>query len=74
MGQPAGGDRHRPLPDDVSEVTWQQLVPNVYSIDSAAWSPRGNKRWQDAHPDAWEDADRWLTDALTPDEFDAQVA
>ncbi len=61
-------------PDDISELTWQQLVPNVVSIDSAAWSPRGNRRWQDAHPDAWEDADRWLADALEPDEFDAQVA
>ena len=61
-------------PDDISELTWQQLVPNVVSIDSAAWSPRGNRRWQDAHPDAWDDADRWLVEALTPDEFDSQVA
>jgi poly-gamma-glutamate biosynthesis protein PgsC/CapC len=59
-------------PEDLSGVTWQQLVPNVYSIDSAAWSPKGNRRWQDAHPDAWEDADRWLAEALTPDEFDAR--
>jgi poly-gamma-glutamate biosynthesis protein PgsC/CapC len=61
-------------PEETSELTWQQLVPNVVSIDSAAWSPRGNRRWQDAHPGAWEDADRWLVEALTPDEFDSQVA
>lgn len=60
--------------DEPVEVTWQLLIPNVYSIDSSAWSPRGNKRWQDAHPDAWDDADRWLADALTPDEYDSQVA
>lgn len=70
----------RPVPDkatapeDLSKITWQQLVPNVYSIDSAAWSPKGNKRWQDAHPDAWDDAEGWLTDALTPDERRSQVA
>ena len=54
--------------------SWHDLVPNVYSIDSSAWSRRGNKRWQDAHPGAWDDADRWLADALAPDEFDSQVA
>jgi poly-gamma-glutamate biosynthesis protein PgsC/CapC len=56
------------------DVSWNELVPNVYSIDSTAWSPRGNKRWQDAHPDAWEDADRWLADALTPRDRDSRVA
>jgi poly-gamma-glutamate biosynthesis protein PgsC/CapC len=62
------------VPDDVSDLEWTDLVPNVYSIDSTAWSPRGNKRWQDAHPDAWEDADRWLADALTPRDRDSRVA
>ncbi len=72
----------RPVPDkpavttseDISGVTWQQLVPNVYSIDSTAWSPKGNRRWQDAHPDIWDDAEGWLTDALAPAERDSQVA
>ena len=45
---------------------WRELVPTVLSIDSSAWSPKGNQRWQDLHPDAWEDADRWLAEALTP--------
>jgi hypothetical protein len=62
------------VPDEHPVVTWHELVPNVYSIDSTAWSPKGNRRWQDAHPDAWEDADRWLADALTASEFDSQVA
>ena len=62
------------VPDDLSGLDWTDLVPNVYSIDSTAWSARGNKRWQDAHPDAWEDADRWLADALTPRERDSRVA
>ncbi len=62
------------VPDDISSLDWKELVPNVYSIDSTGWSPRGIKRWQDAHPDAWEDADRWLAEALTPDERDSRVA
>jgi hypothetical protein len=62
------------VPDDLSGLDWSDLVPNVYSIDSTAWSAKGNKRWQDAHPDAWEDADRWLADALTPRERDSRVA
>jgi hypothetical protein len=61
-------------PDEHPVVSWHELVPTVYSIDSTAWSPKGNRRWQDAHPDAWEDADRWLADALTASEFDSQVA
>ena len=60
--------------DDLSEIDWAAFVPNVYSIDSTGWSAKGNKRWQDAHPDAWEDADRWLAEALTPLERDTQVA
>ncbi len=62
------------VPDDLSSLDWKELVPNVYSIESTAWSPRGIKRWQDAHPDAWEDADRWLAEALTPSDFDSRVA
>ena len=62
------------VPDDLSGLDWSDLVPNVYSIDSTAWSAKGNKRWQDAHPDAWEDADRWLADALTPRDRDSRVA
>jgi poly-gamma-glutamate biosynthesis protein PgsC/CapC len=62
------------VPDDLSSLDWADLVPNVYSIDSTAWSAKGNKRWQDAHPDAWEDADRWLADALTPRDRDSRVA
>ena len=56
------------------DVDWSDLVPKVYSIDSSAWNPKGNKRWQDAHPDAWEDADRWLADALAPRDRDSRVA
>ena len=62
------------VPDDLSSLDWKELVPNVYSIDSTGWSARGNKRWQDAHPDAWDDADRWLAEALTPDEGASRVA
>jgi len=62
------------VPDDLSEIDWAAFVPNVYSIDSTGWSAKGNKRWQDAHPDAWEDADRWLAEALTPLERETQVA
>ena len=62
------------VPDDLSSLDWTDLVPNVYSIDSTAWSAKGNKRWQDAHPDAWEDADRWLADALTPRDRGSRVA
>ncbi|MDP9463094.1 MAG: poly-gamma-glutamate biosynthesis protein PgsC/CapC [Actinomycetota bacterium] len=62
------------VPDDLSGVTWRELVPNVYSIGSTAWSVKGHKRWQDAHPEAWEDADRWLSEALTPREYDSKVA
>ena len=53
--------------------TGAAFVPNVYSIDSTGWSATGNKRWQSAHPDAWEDADRWLAEALTPDDRDLRV-
>lgn len=67
-------DKAAAAPEDLSDITWQQLVPNVYSIDSTAWSPKGNRRWQDAHQDAWEDAEGWLTDALTPAERRSQVA
>jgi poly-gamma-glutamate biosynthesis protein PgsC/CapC len=56
------------------EVDWNEFVPHVYSIESTGWSAKGNKRWQDAHPDAWEDADRWLADALTPRDRDSRVA
>ena len=49
-------------------------MPKVYPIESTAWSPKGNKRWQDAHPDAWEDADRWLAEVLTPSDRDSRVA
>jgi poly-gamma-glutamate biosynthesis protein PgsC/CapC len=62
------------VPDDLSGFDWSELVPNVYSIDSTGWNLKGNKRWQDAHPDAWEDADRWLADALTPRTRDSRVA
>ena len=62
------------VPDDLSELDWTDLVPKVYSIDSAAWSAKGNKRWQDAHPDEWEDADRWLAEALMPREHGSRVA
>jgi poly-gamma-glutamate biosynthesis protein PgsC/CapC len=62
------------VPDDLSRIDWAAYVPNVYSIDSTGWSAKGNKRWQDAHPDAWEDADRWLAEALTPAEGTAKVA
>ena len=62
------------VPDDISDLDWKELVPNVYSIDSTAWSPKGIKRWQDAHPDAWEDADRWLADALAPEDRNSRVA
>lgn len=68
---------HQPaalVPDDLSGLRWDELVPKVYPIESTAWSPKGNKRWQDAHPDAWEDADRWLAEALTPSERDSRVA
>jgi poly-gamma-glutamate biosynthesis protein PgsC/CapC len=63
------------VPDDqdLSDITWQELVPKVVSIGSTAWSNKGNQRWQDAHPDAWEDADRWLAEALAP-QREAQVA
>ena len=64
-----------PCPPPHQSVDWTDLVPNVYSIDSTAWSAKGNKRWQDAHPDVWEDADRWLADALRPRETaDSRVA
>jgi len=62
------------VPDDLSAIDWAAYVPNVYSIDSTGWSVKGNKRWQDAHPDAWEDADRWLAEALTPQDRDSRVA
>ncbi len=62
------------VPDDPSGITWRELLPNVYSIDSTAWSPKGHKRWQDAHPDAWNDADRWLSEALSAGEWEAKVA
>jgi poly-gamma-glutamate biosynthesis protein PgsC/CapC len=62
------------VPDDLSQLDWSDLVPNVLSIDSTAWSAKGNKRWQDAHPDAWEDADRWLAEALTPRDRNSRVA
>ena len=52
------------VPDDLSAIDWAAYVPNVYSIDSTGWSVNGNKRWQNLHPDAWEDADRWLAEAL----------
>ncbi len=73
-GRPWANRPAATVPDDLSRITWHDLIPNVYSIDSTAWSPKGNRRWQDAHPDAWEDADRWLANALTPSEFDSQVA
>ena len=73
-GRPWSGRPAAKVPDDLSESRLDDLVPNVYSIDSTAWSARGNKRWQDAHPDAWEDADRWLADALTPRARDPRVA
>jgi hypothetical protein len=53
-------------PDERTAADWAAYVPNVYSIDVTGWSAHGNKRWQDAHPDAWEDADRWLAEALSP--------
>lgn len=62
------------VPARTPDADWSEFVPNVYSIDSTAWSAKGNKRWQDAHPDAWEDADRWLADALTPRHRDSRVA
>jgi poly-gamma-glutamate biosynthesis protein PgsC/CapC len=62
------------VPADVSDIDWSAFVPNVYSIDSTGWSATGNKRWQNAHPDAWEDADRWLAEALTPQDRDSRVA
>ena len=73
-GRPWSDRRAATVPDDLSGLDWTDLVPTVYSIDSAAWSVKGNKRWQDAHPDAWEDADRWLADALTPQDRDSRVA
>jgi hypothetical protein len=62
------------VPDDLSAIDWAAYVPNVYSIDSTGWSVKGNQRWQDLHPDAWEDADRWLAEALTPQDRDSRVA
>jgi poly-gamma-glutamate biosynthesis protein PgsC/CapC len=62
------------VPDELSAIDWSAFVPNVYSIDSTGWSATGNKRWQNAHPDAWEDADRWLAEALTPRDRDSRVA
>ncbi len=62
------------VPDDLSKLDWTELVPNVYSIDSTGWSLKGNQRWQVAHPDAWEDADRWLEEALSSRERDSRVA
>ena len=62
------------VPDYLSEVDWTEFAPKVYSIDSTGWSPTGNKRWQNAHPDAWEDADRWLAEALILQERDSRVA
>ena len=53
---------------------WTALVPNVRSVDSIGSSVKGNQRWQDAHPDTWEDADRWLAEALSPHERDSRVA
>ncbi|MEP7045577.1 MAG: poly-gamma-glutamate biosynthesis protein PgsC/CapC [Ilumatobacteraceae bacterium] len=67
-------DRPAKVPDDLSGADWNELVPNVYSIDSSGWSPRGNKRWQDAHPDEWEDAGRWLAEALNTRGRDSRVA
>ena len=74
VGRPVSDKPAVTVPEDLAGITWQQLVPNVYFIDSTAWSPKGNRRWQDAHPDAWDDAEGWLTDALAPAERDSQVA
>jgi poly-gamma-glutamate biosynthesis protein PgsC/CapC len=62
------------VPDEPADVDWAELVPNVYAIDSTAWSAKGNKRWQETHPDAWDEADRWLAEALTPRERNSRVA
>ncbi len=73
-GRPWSSRPAAKVPDDLSELDWTDLVPKVYSIDSTAWSAKGNKRWQDAHPDEWEGADRWLAEALMPREQDTRVA
>jgi hypothetical protein len=73
-GRPWSNRPAAKIPDDISALDWKELVPVVYSIDSTGWSPKGIKRWQDAHPDAWEDADRWLADALTPEDRNSRVA
>jgi poly-gamma-glutamate biosynthesis protein PgsC/CapC len=73
-GRPWSNRPAASVPAPAAEVDWSELVPNVYSIDSSGWNTKGNKRWQDAHPDAWEDADRWLADALTPRDRDSRVA
>jgi len=73
VGRPWADRPAAKAPDDLSELDWADFVPNVYSIDSTAWSTKGNMRWQLAHPDAWDEADRWLAEALTP-ERDARVA
>ena len=58
----------RTVPAAAPDVDWTDLVPNVVLDRLVGLEPKGNKRWQDAHPDAWEDADRWLADALSPHE------
>jgi poly-gamma-glutamate biosynthesis protein PgsC/CapC len=59
--------------EDVVE-DWHDLLPTVLSIDSTGWSVKGNKRWQDQHPDVWDEADLWLADALAPEDDDVRVA
>jgi hypothetical protein len=61
----AGQGARRPVGDRLGRVR-----ANVYSIDSDRMERQGQQALQDAHPDAWEAADRWLR--RSPHSMDAR--